>query len=159
MRRATIALLLVLLLASHAESEDPVSGIIYFADGSELRFQDLSKITGARIDLGLNILQKRIHRLYDSKEICLFYHNSDRWVHLSELEYLHVETHEVTEGHFIRGPILIRTKDGGTLMNDLELRYLVDVVVLDDSTGESHTIEGMPFAEGGGLKIRRVVFD
>ncbi|MGB2960098.1 MAG: hypothetical protein WBG01_05600 [Bacteroidota bacterium] len=159
MKTVTSAFLLLLLLTSHAVSEDPVSGTIYYADGSELKFQDITKITGARVDLGMDILQKRIHRLYESKEICLFYQNRDRWVQLSELEYVHVETYEVTQGHYIRGPILIRTKDGGTLMNDLELRYLVDVVVLDDSTNEIQTIDGIPFADEGDLKIRRIVFD
>jgi hypothetical protein len=159
MRTIIGVLLQFLLLSSNAASEDPVSGIIYFADGSSLRFQDVAKITGARIDLALGIIQQRIDRLYASKEICLFYQNSHRWVPLSELDYVHVDTFEITEGHYIRGPILIRTKDGGNLKNDLELRYLVDVVVLDDSTGESRTIDGMPFADGGDLKIRRVVFD
>ena len=159
MRAVLPVLLLLLVLGGSARGEDPVPGIIFFADGTELRFQDVAKITGARIDLALGIIQQRIDRLYAAKEICLFYHNSKRWVRLADLDYLHVDTYDITEGHYIRGPILIRTKDGGNLKNDLELRYLVDVVVSDDSTGETRTIDGIPFADGGNLNIRRVVFE
>ncbi len=155
-----LSLLLAFLVVSPQEAdEDQVSGIIVYADGTQLRFIDLAKITGSRYDISAGIPLKRIHRLRDAREMLLLYHNADRWVHLSELEYVHVGQNEVTAGHVVRGTVDIRTKDGASLRYDMELSYLVNVVVRDDSTGEAQTLDAIPFAAGDQLKIRTVVFD
>jgi hypothetical protein len=152
-------LLALLVLTPQEADEDQVSGIVLYADGTQQRFIDLAKINGSRYDISAGIPLRRIHRLRDAKEMLLFYHNGDRWVHLSELEYVHVGKSEVTAGDVVRGTVDIRTKDGASLRYDMELSYLVNVVVRDDSTGETRILDAIPFAQGDQLKIRTVLFD
>jgi len=157
--KSLILVLMTVAVTTAGFGEDPVSGYLVYTDGTYSRFLDLTKIEGIEYNYAADLGTKRIHRLTDDKEILLFFDNQNRWVPLSELDYLEIGKHEFAPRDAIRARVDFRLKNGVTVRCDLELRYLVNITIEDEEGGEPTTHTTMTFAKQEELRILRVVFD